>query len=326
MTERVVPPSASVVVCAYTLDRWDDLSMAIASSRHQTVSALEILLVVDHNDELLRRAATTLPGIRVIESTGPRGLSGARNTGVEAAVGEIVAFLDDDAAAEETWLEELVAPYLDRRVVGTGGHAEPAWETGRPAWWPREFDWVVGCSYRGLPARPAVVRNPLGCNMSFRRWAVLEAGGFRSGVGRIGSLPVGGEETELSIRLRRLQPDLRIVYVPAARVRHRVPSARATWRYFRSRCYQEGRSKALISSLAGQTPVLGTERSYTARTLPAGILAGFRDVMRGQPAGAARSMAIVAGLAMTAAGYGAARVGLDRIVDEAASRTPDGAG
>jgi glycosyltransferase involved in cell wall biosynthesis len=317
MTESLAAPNASVVVCAYTLDRWDDLSAAIASTRRQTRAAIEILLVVDHNDELHRRATAAWPEIRVVESTGPRGLSGARNTGVEAAVGEIVAFLDDDATAEERWLEELVGPYRDPGVVGTGGHAEAAWETGRPAWFPREFDWVVGCSYRGLPTRPALVRNPIGCNMSFRRAAVLEAGGFRSGVGRVGSVPLGGEETELSIRLRLLRPDLRIIYVPGARVRHRVPAARARWRYFRSRCYQEGRSKALISSIAGQTPVLGTERSYAARTLPTGILAGLSDLLRGHPAGAARSVAIVAGLAMTAAGYGAARLGLDRIADAA---------
>jgi len=322
MTERDGPPSTSVVVCAYTLDRWDDLSAAITSTGRQTRPALEILLVVDHNAELLRRAEAAWPGIRVMESTGPRGLSGARNTGVEAAAGEIVAFLDDDAAADEHWLEELVGPYQDERVVATGGYAEAAWEAGRPSWFPPEFDWVVGCSYRGLPTRSAPVRNPIGCNMSFRRSAVVEAGGFRAGVGRVGTLPVGGEETELSIRLRLLRPDIRIVYVPAARVRHRVPAARGAWAYFRSRCYQEGRSKALISSIAGRTPVLGTERSYVSRTLPSGVLAGLRDGLRGDASGVARAFAIVAGLAMTTAGYGAARIGLDRIVDGAAA--PDG--
>jgi len=147
-------------------------------------------------------------------------------------------------------------------------------------------------------------------------------GGFRAGVGRVGTLPVGGEETELSIRLRLLRPDIRIVYVPAARVRHRVPAARGAWAYFRSRCYQEGRSKALISSIAGRTPVLGTERSYVSRTLPSGVLAGLRDGLRGDASGVARAFAIVAGLAMTTAGYGAARIGLDRIVDGAPA--PDG--
>src|SRR5205823_13368225 len=137
------------------------------------------------------------------------------------------------------------------RVVGTGGFAEAAWDGGRPPWFPPEFDWVVGCSYVGLPTTRALVRNPIGSTMSFRRAAVLEAGGFRSEIGRVGRSPVGGEETELCIRIGRARPDARIVFVPTARVRHRVPAARATWRYFTSRCYQEGRSKALISRLVG---------------------------------------------------------------------------
>src|SRR5207237_9460275 len=131
-----------------------------------------------HNEELLAKAQAWR-GVQVIASSGPRGLSGARNTGVEAATGEIVVFLDDDARAEPDWLAALTAPFDDRLVLVTGGHAEAAWDAGRPAWFPREFDWVVGCSYLGLPSRPAEVRNPIGCNMAFRRSAILEAGGFR---------------------------------------------------------------------------------------------------------------------------------------------------
>jgi hypothetical protein len=71
---------------------------------------------------------------------------------------------------------------------------------------PEEFDWVVGCSYRGLPAGEALIRNPIGSSMSLRRQAAVEAGGFRPEVGRVGTFPVGCEETELAIRLRRLLP------------------------------------------------------------------------------------------------------------------------
>jgi hypothetical protein len=207
-------------------------------------------------------------------------------------------------------LDRLTAPYHDERVVGTGGSAAATWDDGRPAWFPREFDWVVGCSYAGLPTRPTLIRNPIGCTMSFRRAAILAAGGFRADVGRVGRRPSGGEETELSIRIVRLRPEARIVYVPAAAVRHRVPAARATWHYFRSRCYEEGRSKARISVLAGAGAGLASERSYVRRTLPLGLLRGLRNAARGDVSGVARAGAIVAGLAITFAGYVSGRVGL----------------
>ena len=119
----------------------------------------------------------------MVANTGTRGLSGARNTGVDAASGDIVAFLDDDAAAADGWLAALTAPFADPHVVGTGGGAEPVWTLPRPGWFPDEFGWVVGCSYRGLPVTRAPVRNPIGCNMAFRRAALLEVGGFRDEVG-----------------------------------------------------------------------------------------------------------------------------------------------
>jgi len=307
------PPTTSVVICCYTLDRWLDLDAAVRSVLAQAPGPLELIVVVDHNDELLERARVAWPGAAVVPSDGPRGLSGARNTGVDIARGAIVAFLDDDATAEPGWLGALVGPFEDEQVLGTGGAATPAWDGDAPRWFPAEFGWVVGCSYRGQPEGRAPVRNPLGCSMAFRREAILAAGGFRSGIGRIGRLPIGGEETELGIRIRARWPDGLILLVPDARVRHRVPRDRGTWRYFRTRCYQEGRSKAHIAALVGSGPALSAERDYTLRALPAGVLRGLRDAIRGNPWGIARAAAIVLGLAFTTAGYAAGRLGLDSL-------------
>lgn len=307
MTE---PLSFSVVICAYTLDRWEDLCRAIASVRAQTLPAHQTILVIDHNPELRDRAERELSGASVLENTGSRGLSDARNSGVRAATGMVVAFLDDDAAAAPDWLEQLAAAYASDEVIGVGGSAEAAWDTGRPRWFPTEFDWVVGCSYRGLPIARAPVRNPLGCNMSFRREAFELAGDFNPLVGRVGTVPVGCEETEFCIRLARMAPGTRLVYEPQARVTHRVPAARATWRYFRSRCVSEGFSKAIVSDLAGSDRALSSERRYALWVLPTGVLGTLaRGVVQLDPSAVARAAAIVGGLLFTTAGYLSRRLG-----------------
>nr|WP_237702978.1 MULTISPECIES: glycosyltransferase family 2 protein [Protofrankia] len=296
------PPAAlaaSVVICAYTLERWDDLVAAIASVRHQRTTAHEIILVVDHNDALLARARATFDGVTVLANTGARGLSAARNTGVRAARGDIVVFLDDDAHGAPDWLEHLLAPYAEPTVQGVGGAAVPTWPApGRPAWFPPEFDWVVGCSYEGLPTSAQPVRNPIGAAMSFRRSVFDRVGGFSDGIGRIGSTPLGCEETELGIRLRQADPQATILYEPRALVHHRVTPARASFTYFRKRCYAEGRSKAIISGQVGSADALATERTYVYRTLPRAV---WRDMRTpGRRRGAA---SIVSGLVLTAAGY-----------------------
>jgi glycosyltransferase involved in cell wall biosynthesis len=294
----------SVVICAYTLDRWEEIQRAVASVEGQSTPVHEIILVADHNDELAARATAAFPGVRVVANSQTQGLSGARNTGVANATGEIVAFLDDDAAAEPDWASCLASGYTDAGVLGVGGLSEAEWVEPRPSWFPPEFDWVVGCSYLGMPTELAAVRNMIGSNMSFRR-AIFEAvGGFDSRVGRVGSLPAGCEETELCIRAVARWPGSRIAYQPLARVHHRVPAGRGTWRYFRSRCLAEGRSKARVTRIAGASAGLATERSYVRRTLPAGVIRGMREaIARRSSRPLVRSAAIVAGLSLTAAGY-----------------------
>lgn len=307
---RAVAPTASVVICAYTEDRWDDLVAAVESVRSQAVPAHEVVVVVDHNAALLARAAA-LPDVVAVPNAGARGLSGARNTGIAATEGELVVFLDDDATALPGWLGHLVAAFDDPDVLAVGGAAEPAWATGRPGWFPEEFDWVVGCTYRNgaVATGPTRIRNPLGCNMAFRRTAFDLVGGFREGIGRIGAHPLGCEETELCIRLLQAAPSAVILHEPRAAVRHHVPAARTRFAYFRRRCYAEGLSKASVTGHVGTRDGLATERSYALVALPRGVARGLAGSLRHRDTdGAARAAAIVAGLTLTAAGYARGRL------------------
>ena len=303
-----LPRTVSVVVCAYTLERWDDICAAVESLRRQTRPADELVLVADHAPELLARARTAFPDVRCLANDGPQGLSGARNTGVQATTGDVVAFLDDDASAAPDWIERFLEAYRDDDVIGVAGRVVPEWRAPRPAWFPDEFLWVVGCSYAGLPAGRTEVRNPIGANMSFRRSAFDRAGGFDVAMGRLGKDAAGCEETEFAIRARAALPDGRIVLEPASVVAHAVSPQRTTRAYFRARCRGEGRSKALVSTLAGADAALETERGYVVRTLPAAVLRGLRELLSGDRAGGARAAAIVEGTALTAVSYAGARL------------------
>jgi glucosyl-dolichyl phosphate glucuronosyltransferase len=298
---------ASVVVCVYTEQRLPQIRLALDSILHQTIPPWQLIVVSDHNAALCDRLADEYPDFEVISNKFKKGLSGARNTGIEHADGDVVVFLDDDARAHPQWLETLLASYDDESVLGVGGLVLADWSTpGRPAWLPDEFLWVVGCSYRGLPEIKAEVRNPVGANMSFRRCAFAKAGLFDSSVGRTSgsSRPLGCEETEFSIRLRELSPSVRIIYDPLAVVYHYVDQSRCTWRYFLSRCYAEGCSKARISRLAGVAAALSTERNYVARTIGQAVHRELSRVFqRDRTAAMKRIVALFLGVLWTTAGY-----------------------
>lgn len=296
--------SVSAVLCAYTLERWGELYAAVESVQGQSLPTMEIIVVIDHNQELLSVARRELTGVTVLENRERSGLSGARNSGVAEATGEVVAFLDDDAIADPNWLMRLTEGYQDPRVLGTGGAIIPMWAEAPPPWFPEEFHWVVGCTYRGLPRSLSRVRNFIGCNMSFRKEVLAAMGGFRHEVGRVGVRPMGCEETEICIRIARRWPEGMLVYEPAAQVYHRIPASRANWRYFRERCYSEGLSKAQVGRLTGSKSWLSTELAYSAWTLPLGIVRGLAGgICAFRPAGLTKAGAIMAGLVITAAGY-----------------------
>jgi GT2 family glycosyltransferase len=302
--ETGVLETASVVICTYTERRWSHLLAAIESIRCQDVRPAEVIVVVDHNPSMLLRVREHHPDVIAVPNEQQRGLSGGKNTGSARATAEIVAFLDDDAVAEPSWLARLLAPYASPNVVAAGGRTESVWEGGRPSWFPTEFEWVVGGSYRGLPGSQASVRNLHGGNMSMRRDVLAQVGGFHTRIGRIGTRPVGCEETELCIRVGQRWPSREFVYCPTAVIHHHVPRERASWRYYTSRCYAEGVSKAQVTRLVGTRDGLSTERAYALRTLPRGIARSLGElVSEGQPAGLARAVAIFVGLAATAGGY-----------------------
>ena len=302
MQRQTTELGVTVAICAYTEDRWQRLAETIDAVFRQTTPAGQVILVVDHAPGLFERARGSFPALEVVANHGRRGLSGARNTAVELARGEIVAFCDDDAVPAPNWIETLTEPFEDPSTIGTGGVAVPRWESREPRWMPPAFLWVVGCTYRGVPQTRMEIRNPIGTNMAFRRSVLFRAGGFSEGIGRVGRVPVGCEETEFSIRARS-RCGGRIVHVPESRVTHYVTADRATWRYFRRRCWSEGLSKALVRQRVGSQAALASERRYTVETLIPALARDLNEALHGRFRSLLRAGALAAGLAITSIGY-----------------------
>lgn len=176
------PPRVSVV--CNTLNRAGALESMLRSLQQLTYPHVEVIVVAgpcsDDTDEVLTRWAAA---IRVRRCPEPN-LSMSRNIGIEAAAGEIVAFIDDDGIAEPSWLDELVALYDWEEVAAVGGVAFD--HTGYTyqcrfssvdrmgnARWDHAFPVDTWCSPGGWE-----VPYTIGTNASFRRDRLVEVGGF----------------------------------------------------------------------------------------------------------------------------------------------------
>lgn len=292
----------SVVICTHGDERFGDLLAAVASLDAQTRPAQEIVVSVDRNPALLARVKEALPTVIAVANEHHPGAGGTRNSGVAAASGEIIAFIDDDVQTNPDWLEKLLPAFAEPEVLGAGGSIVPLWATERPDWFPEEFDWVVGCTYRGLPDTTTPVRNVISANMAVRREVFEAIGGFLADFGKQGSASEP-EETEFCLRALERFPGWQWLYVPAAGVLHRVTHERESWRYFLTRCKNEGKGKARMTGHANVGAALSSERRYASRVLPLGLLRELLKALRGDLHGLRRAGAIVTGFSVTAAYY-----------------------
>jgi len=220
-------PRFSLVICTYngsqtldeTLDAVDRLDYP----------SFEVVVVDDGSTDASGEIARDR-GYRVI-STPNRGLSAARNTGLQAASGEIVAYLDDDAAPDPDWLTYLALGFTDETIVAVGGPNVPV-----------PGDGVVADAVAMAPGNAThvltddrVAEHIPGCNCAFRRGALEAIGGFDP------RFRIAGDDVDVCWRLQ--DGGGTIAFSPAAIVfHHRRDSVGAYLRQQRN----YGRAEALL--------------------------------------------------------------------------------
>lgn len=208
-------PRVSVVVCTYNGSR--TLGETLESLRKLEYPDYEVIVVDDGSKDNCSEIASRFD-VRLIR-TENRGLSSARNTGMEAAVGEIVAYIDDDAYPDPHWLHYLAATFMNTSHVGVGG----------PNLAPPEDGPIAKCVAHA-PGGPIHVllsdheaEHLPGCNMAFRRSALMAIGGFDT------QFRIAGDDVDVCWRLQEQGWTLGF-HAGAVVWHHRRNSVRTFWK------------------------------------------------------------------------------------------------
>lgn len=212
--------SVSATVVIVTFNRPACVKRCLDCLRLQTIIPDQIILVDASTDDQTRDLLARYPDVTYIHSDlGYGHMTASRNMGLLDAIGDVVAFIDDDAYARPDWLEALLAGYNDPQVGAVGGRAIQGESPPQPWVEANKIGKLLphGYLYAGFDTDTGQVQevdHMIGCNMSFRRATLAKLGGFRDDFPGTEVC----EETDMSLRVRRL--GFRICYNPAATVNH----------------------------------------------------------------------------------------------------------
>jgi glycosyltransferase involved in cell wall biosynthesis len=255
--DPLVTIEVSVVIATYNRAELLGGTLRALASQQSPESLGWEILVVDNNsrDATAQVVAefsktTAIPVRSVFEPL--QGLSRARNRGIQAARGAIIAFTDDDVIPAPDWIVQVAAAMDRWNAHGVGGRILPRWETPPPEWLTQNrqllnYIAVMDVETSRLLALPLAARPQVwGANMAFRRELFERVGGFDPQRGIIGTTLFRGEEVDLITRA--LAQGLRIAYDPRVTVHHRIGSSRMRKAYFRKFMFDNAQFRSLTEA------------------------------------------------------------------------------
>jgi len=251
-------PKVSIVICAYNAER--TMRQCLESLRRLDYPNYEVIIVDDGSHDATAQIAANFPEFRLIRQPN-KGLSAARNVGLHAALGELIAYTDSDCVVDPHWLAFMVRAMAEGGLDGCGG----------PNYAPHEDGWIEGCvaASPGAPSHVLIgderAEHLAGCNMLFRKAALEDAGGFDP------QFTAAGDDVDICWRL--MDAGYVLGYCPSAFVWHfRRNTIKAYYRQQRG----YGKAEAMLYfkyperfNVLGQIKWNGTIPGI-ARTIPGG--------------------------------------------------------
>jgi glycosyltransferase involved in cell wall biosynthesis len=244
-------PAVRLSIILPTFNRVSALRHALAALLDQTAppDTYEVIVVDNNCDDGTTELLESIADTRVRRLRESRqGLSHARNTGIAAARGDIIAFTDDDVVAAPDWVQTIVAS-LDSRpdVDGVGGRVLPEWHESRPAWLTRAHWGPLALQDHGDRARVFDRHLPIGlvgANLALRTTVFHRVGRFSPDVQRVRDSIGSTEDHDLLHRVYVSGGSM--LYEPDMLVISRVQPDRCARAYHRRWHQGHGRFHALM--------------------------------------------------------------------------------
>jgi len=232
----------SVVICTY--NRADLLEECLDELSKQTAdpSEYEVIIIDNHSTDRTATVAESFarrhPSARYLMEPA-QGLSHARNRGWRAAGGRYVAYIDDDCRVPPIWLG-VAFEIIARIAPGAfGGPYSAFYKTVKPGWYRDSYFSEGNGDQAGALVHPQTLS---GTNLFIRRSLLDRVGGFNTRLGMQGRAIGYGEETDLLLRVRQLDPAEIVYYDPRLWVEHLVTPTKMTLRWIARQRFAGGRS------------------------------------------------------------------------------------
>lgn len=251
-------PAISVVICTYNRDKFIGQALNCLAKQTLPAEAFEII-VVDNNStdttaSIAKKFIADHPGLNtryVLETN--KGLSFARNRGMQEARAPIITYIDDDAEATGDFLENIVSfMQADKTIAGIGGKVIPKYsESQEPKWMSKYLNGFVGLmDYGNEPKRfDHTMKYPAGCNMTYTKEILLKAGGFNN------QLTFRSDDKYIFYQVTKLTD--KIYYLPEAMLYHNIDNDRLSFTSFKKLFLKSGNEeKVRVRSEQGTLAVV----------------------------------------------------------------------
>ncbi|MEP7375345.1 MAG: glycosyltransferase family 2 protein [Chitinophagaceae bacterium] len=239
-------PAVSVVICTYNRDKF--IGEALNCLARQTLSPELFEIIVVDNNSTDNTATITKKFIEAHQELNIRyvpepnkGLSFARNRGIQEAKAPVITYIDDDAEATPGFLQSIVEfMEADKSIVGIGGKVIPKYsESEEPKWMSKYLNGFVGLTdYGALPKRfDSSMKYPAGCNMTYTKDILQKAGGFNN------QLTFRSDDKFIFFQVSDLSD--KIYYLPEAMLYHNIDNDRLSFINFKKLFLKSGNEEKI---------------------------------------------------------------------------------